>query len=461
MKIINTAQGDSLGGADYISLDLVPDPFIILKADGRILDANMRFFTLVGMNREDAIERDFHDISLLKEIEPRVADSLSAGTEISGQITFHNRHFEVLLLPFLQEPDSWLVRIVFKDITDFINLERELQKRNKELIIVNTLSGVFISTEDIDLVLEELLEKVMFITDFPMGWLLMNDTQHFSLKTSTGISAELQQFITEGGLDNICNNALTSRDPIYILESSVGAEIPFLHDENITSLAIIPLVSNDHVTGMLFLASSSDREWDFDLTSLPSLVGHHVSHIIDKITLFQESKRLAATDSLTGLYNSKYFYKHLDIEVARAKRYGSPVSIVLFDIDNFKKLNNAYGRREADEILQGFARTLISVSRETDVVVRYGGEEFIIILPNTAGEEATALARRILQAVRETTIRVGPSAEVSITLSGGIATFPQNASSARSLLSAADNALCAAKEAGKNTVICSQEMTHE
>jgi diguanylate cyclase (GGDEF)-like protein len=182
---------------------------------------------------------------------------------------------------------------------------------------------------------------------------------------------------------------------------------------------------------------------------------------MDKIRLFQETRRLAITDSLTGLYNSRYFYKHLDIEVARTKRYGNSLSLILFDIDDFKMLNDTYGHQEGDEVLQGLARSLTSVSRETDIVVRYGGAEFIIILPNTAREEATALARRILHAVQETKIRVGPSAEVSVTLSGGIATFPQNASSAKALLSAADNALYAAKAAGKNTVICFQDVMHE
>ena len=460
MKIIHTATDDRLSGEEYISLDLISDPFILLKADGTILDANMRFFTLVGLSREEAMGRDFHDISLLHEIGPIVSESLSAGTEMSGRLTFHNRHFEVLLLPFMHEPNAWLVRIVFKDITRFLDLEKELLERNKKLIIVNTLSNAFISSENIDQVLEDLMEKVMLITDFPMGWLLLRDAQNFRLRTCRGISSELQQHIAEGGFDHLCSAAFKTGDPLSVLESSAIAGTPGLRDERIAFLAIIPLVSSDHVTGLLCLAGGAGRERDGDFADLLSLVGNHFSHIMDKIRLFQETRRLAITDSLTGLYNSRYFYKHLDIEVARTKRYGNSFSLMLFDIDNFKMLNDTYGHQEGDEVLQGLARTLTSVSRETDVVARYGGEEFIILLPNTAREEATALARRIVAVVREAKIRVGPSAQVSITLSGGIATFPQNASSAKALLSAADNALNAAKAAGKNTVICSQDMMH-
>jgi len=461
MKIISSDNDSKISRAEYVSLDLIPDPFIILKSDGTILDANMRFFTLVGLSREETIGKDFHDISLLNDLAQKVSGSLATGTENYRRIAFHHRHFEVLFLPFLHEDTTRLIRVVFKDVTNFIRLEKELLKRNKELIIVNTLSSAFISSENIDLVLEELMEKVLLITDFHTGWLLINDGQHFRLRTNRGISAGLQQHIAQEEFDAFCNDALKIKEPLYIVEPSVIARTPVLRDEGIVFLAIIPLVSNYHATGLLFLASSSSRELDFDFAALLSLVGNHVSHIIEKIKLFQETKRLSITDGLTGLYNSRYFYKHLDIEIARTKRYGSSFSLILLDIDNFKRLNDTYGHQTGDDVLQDLARTLTSHSRETDVVVRYGGEEFIIILPNTAEEEATALAGRILHAVQETKIKISPSENVSITLSGGIATFPQNAASARVLLNAADRALYAAKNAGRNTVICFQGMMHE
>jgi len=461
MKITETDKSAHQDRTEFISLDLIPDPFIILRSDNTILDANLSFYTLIAAGKEAVIGKKFTEILLLKELSKKISLSFLSGSEDFERINFHNRHFEVLILPFRHPDESYRIRLVLKDITNFIRLEKELLKRNKELIIINTLSSAFISSENMDMVMEDLIEKVLLITDFHTGFLIMNEEGNLKLRTSKGISPDLQSLITSGGLESICTEAFKIQEPMYIVERQTISKIPVLREEGFVFIAAIPLISNQKAMGLLFLASRVSREMDFDFAALLSLVGNHVSHIIDKIKLFQETKRLSVTDGLTGLYNSRYFYKFLDLEISRTKRYGSSFSLMLFDIDNFKRLNDTYGHQAGDEVLQELARIFKSVSRETDIVVRYGGEEFVIILPNTAEEEAIALANRILQAVQETKIKINPKEKVSITVSGGVASFPQNASSAKGLLNAADNAMYAAKSAGKNTIVCFQGKTRE
>jgi diguanylate cyclase (GGDEF)-like protein len=307
-----------------------------------------------------------------------------------------------------------------------------------------------------DLIMEDLIDKVLLITDFQTGWIVFREAHQFRLKTSRGISTDFQKHIIKGDLDLLCPDALKVNEPLYIFGPPVLSKMQLLRDEGIDFLVALPLISNHKPTGLLFLAGRVSREVDSDLAALLSLVGNHVSHIIDKIRLFEETKRLSITDGLTGLYNSRYFYRYLELEIARTRRYGRSFSLILFDIDDFKRFNDTYGHQAGDEALQALARVLQSVSRESDTVVRYGGEEFIIILPNTSEEEAIALANRILQSVQKTKIKISAAAKVNITLSGGIASYPLNAVSAKALLNAADNAMYAAKSAGKNTIICFQ-----
>lgn len=445
----------------YMSLDLIPDPFIIIGPDSTILDTNLSFADLICSHKEDIVGRNFTDMPLLGELSVKISRALSSETEDFDRTLFKNRHFEVLILPFRLFNDHSLVRLVLKDITNFIRLEKELLKRNRELIIINTLSSAFISSENMDMVMEELIEKVLLITEFHSGWLVMNDNLHFKLWTSKGISQELQKFIAEGGMDSICNDALIIQEPMHIIERAAVSGISALREEGIVFMISIPLISNNQTIGFLFLASRVARDLDFDFASLLSLVGNHVSHIIDKIKLFQETKRLSITDGLTGLYNSRYFYRYLELEIARTKRYGNSFSLMLFDIDNFKNLNDTHGHQAGDEVLQELARIFKTVSRETDVVVRYGGEEFLIILPSTSEEESIALAARILKSVEAARIRINSTEEVNITVSGGIASYPLNAVTAKELLYAADSAMYAAKKAGKNTVVCYKGTVHD
>lgn len=408
------------------------------------------------MKKQDLIGKDFRDFEMFKKLTERITQSIINTSEDFERINYNNRSFEVLILPFIMGGNLKLIRIVLKDITNFVHLEQELLKRNRELIIINTLSKAFISSANLDSVVEELLEKVLLITDMNIGWLLLKENDSYKLKTSRGISPEFHKNIEEGALESLCKDAINMKEPLYIIETSDISKISILRKEGIIFLTAIPLFSNNNPIGLLFLASRDlkGKDFDFDIAALISLVGNNFSLILDKLNLFQETKRLSITDSLTGLYNRRYFYKHLEIEIARAKRYRNTFSLMLFDIDNFKKINDTYGHQAGDEVLQEMSKILISISRETDIVARYGGEEFIIILPNTSEDEAFSLANRIKTTVEHNAFSINSSEKVSLTLSGGISSYPKNAADAKSLLYAADTALYSAKAAGKNTILC-------
>jgi diguanylate cyclase (GGDEF)-like protein len=166
----------------------------------------------------------------------------------------------------------------------------------------------------------------------------------------------------------------------------------------------------------------------------------------------RELHELSITDSLTGLYNRKHLMEVLTKEVARAERYQRPLALLMIDVDHFKVYNDTCGHLAGDEVLRKVAAIFRGSIRESDCVGRYGGEEFLIILPETVADDAGRIAERIRSRLAEEDFPAG-SQTVKITVSGGVASFPGNGRSPESLLRSADAALYQAKNRGRNRVV--------
>ena len=167
---------------------------------------------------------------------------------------------------------------------------------------------------------------------------------------------------------------------------------------------------------------------------------------------FDYQYKLATIDGLTELYNHRYFQDTLRKQMDIARRYEQHLSLIICDIDFFKKFNDTYGHQAGDAVLRQVAQTLKNNSRVTDSVCRYGGEEMSIILPNTNAEEALMLANRICSAVSEKPFHLTPVDTAEVTISLGVATFPDNAQTPQDLIEWADKGLYYAKEHGRNQV---------
>lgn len=167
---------------------------------------------------------------------------------------------------------------------------------------------------------------------------------------------------------------------------------------------------------------------------------------------FEYQYKLATIDGLTELYNHRYFQDTLRKQMDIARRYNQAFSLIIVDIDFFKKFNDTYGHQAGDAVLRQVAKILKNNSRTTDYVCRYGGEEMTIILPNTSAEDALFNANRICKAVAETPFNLTPVDKVNVTISLGVATFPDNAQTPQDLIEWADKGLYYAKEHGRNQV---------
>lgn len=201
---------------------------------------------------------------------------------------------------------------------------------------------------------------------------------------------------------------------------------------------------------------------DFDDTDLVTLRSFacHAAVAVDNVRVHEEAQRLSLTDSLTGLWNYRYLKESVRREVERASRFGRMISLLVLDLDHFKEVNDTYGHAAGDTVLTEFARRIRGVIREVDLAFRQGGEEFVLLLPETDARGAVTVADRLGAAIRDTPIAipgppgpvtVAPRALIQVTVSIGIAVYPHHATTAARMLDAADGALYAAKAAGRDT----------
>jgi diguanylate cyclase (GGDEF)-like protein len=218
------------------------------------------------------------------------------------------------------------------------------------------------------------------------------------------------------------------------------------------SIGLRSLVHGPEYLGAISIARSGVAFTSEEEDLLEYLAGQAVVSI-ENASLHEKVGRQAVTDELTGLANVRAFLSTLDRELERARRFGTPLGLIMLDVDDFKQVNDRYGHQQGDEVLAQVAAVVRDQTRDLDIAARYGGEELAVILPQTDAAGAGLLAERMRAAIESLHVsRVGGSGTLSVTASFGVAAMPDSALDRGGLIAAADGALYAAKRAGKNRV---------
>jgi diguanylate cyclase (GGDEF) domain len=216
----------------------------------------------------------------------------------------------------------------------------------------------------------------------------------------------------------------------------------------------LPFKLNDRVTlSLVAAAAQPDAFVDLSPVVLNTLLGH-IQTSLATAQKYDGIRREVVTDPLTNLYNRRFFEKRAEEEVARSLRHQAPLTLLMVDVDHFKHVNDTYGHPTGDKVLQSVAKFLHDSVRQTDICGRYGGEEFILLLPNTPGRNAVFLADRLRAGVADIMYSgLGIPGDKAITISGGVATCPRDATNLDDLVRRADEALYEAKRAGRNCIV--------
>jgi len=217
-------------------------------------------------------------------------------------------------------------------------------------------------------------------------------------------------------------------------------------------MIVLPLQFEQDLIGVIKVPIGPTDEIDQETSSNVSRYLTAVTGVLGNIYQLTRSRDLAMRDDLTKAFNRRFFESYLDEEIERARRYGSLFSIIFLDLDDLKMVNNFYGHLTGSRTLQEVAKRILSAVRGIDKVVRFGGDEFCIILPQTDSDQAMLVANRVKKSMTASAFRLDPGVEISITASFGIATYPTHGITKDALIRQADAAMYRVKATTKNAV---------
>jgi len=295
-------------------------------------------------------------------------------------------------------------------------------------------------THDIDGLLHTVVEAALLGSDSVVGTALLGDVRGLDERISAlacGATAEASEALDE--LAGLATEAVHRGEAVVTgVVAGAGPAIA------------VPLEHERHVVGAIAVARAEGaRPFDAAAVGAVKSLACHTGAAVANVRAHAETRRQSVTDPLTGAGNFRALSTTLAREVERATRFGRPLSVLMFDLDRFKQVNDTEGHAFGDAVLREFARRLQDCLREVDTVARYGGEEFAVVLPETDVCGASRVAERVVDAIRDSPFR-SQGRTLAVTVSAGVAAFPDHGRTAAEVMRSADTALYAAKRAGRD-----------
>jgi len=446
--------------------ELSPEANVLLNQNGDVVDVNGRMEEWLGYNYEQIIGKNFTELPFLSVMSKKKV----------GKIFFQRMNREIVEpyeLDFITSTGKkkiGLVRakvvvdkiggevydlVMISDITKSKEAERELHKSMEQNRLAVKILHKIGANLEIEEIFRILIKELMYeLKCSACAILSLQSDGTYKIKAERGFVEKFGTTVFSADAPTIAYIA-NSKKSVYsndVKKDYLSGCMP--PESKINSLICIPVVVNKKVKCILHLDSEKkDAFSKEDLDFVEFLTGL-ISFAVERASLFERFKKLSIKDGLTNCFNRRKFNMDIVNEINRARRYKRVFSLLIIDIDWFKKYNDLHGHIKGDNVLRKLVKLFKNGSRDTDNVYRYGGEEFAIFLPETAKKEAIGLADRLRKTV-EKEIFTGeelsqPGLEVTVSI--GVATFPDDAEDVRELIDAADKALYNAKKKGRNRV---------
>jgi diguanylate cyclase (GGDEF)-like protein len=391
----------------------------------------------------------------------------SSGTRMF--VPLMNRGKLVSILAISERRDGKLYDLEDIDLLEFISgrvaasmakeySHEQLREQDRETTLVNRLTAIITSSMSIQMIFDGFAQELQK-EDMDIDWatiaLIDGDELYFmALSTDigsawqTGERIPLEGTATERSYQE--QQAEYEDDLRRVRRFSTSES---LLQQGIRSVAYLPLNVTGRIIGNLILASRQPNAYNRRDKKLLEKVASQIAAPVENAHLYNRLEQRSRIDELTGLFNRRHFEERLKEEVSRQTRYGDVFSIFMLDLDNFKAYNDAYGHPAGDTLLGQMGKTVKASVRNVDQAFRYGGDEFVVILPRTTGEDAHVVAER----VRVQIAKRMEKQTIAVTASIGLASYPADGAVADELVDVADNVLYHAKRAGGNRILRSSD----
>jgi diguanylate cyclase (GGDEF)-like protein len=331
-------------------------------------------------------------------------------------------------------------------------LENQVKETEQIYDIMKEAASTMTVSEMLQLMINYL--KRMFDLPHFVVLLLSDDSKKYEIRYSRGCEESLMRSIkVEMTPDLFFTVLIAERLPRFVADVKKEPMFAGLSKIAIKSFLFLPFITQTQVIGFL-CSFSSDDTWTIDQTTFERLraFSNQLSIGLQKSLLYEKILKLSITDGLTKLFSHRYFQQRLEEECILAKRYSLNLTLLILDIDYFKHYNDTYGHVAGDSVLMDVSRILKQQSENTQIVARYGGEEMVVLAPETPKESGRILAEKIREAIEKNKFSVG-EISTTVTVSIGVATLPEDARDPEELIAKADEALYRAKNLGRNRVI--------
>lgn len=338
------------------------------------------------------------------------------------------------------------------------NLGQELRATAKRLAILTDIVKTANSILEPRKVIELIMAKIQQLIPSEAWSMLMvdEDKQELTFELALGEKAKdvssfrvkigegVAGWVAQTGKPTIVND--TARDPRFARRFDTKTQF------QTRSILCAPLISRGRTIGVVEIINRlGGRFTEADLEVLLTLV-EPCAIAIENAILFQKAEQLTITDDLTKLFNSRYLNLYIGREIKRCKRHGIPISVIFLDLDGFKGINDQYGHLAGSRTLSEVGTILSQAVRESDILARYGGDEFVVVLPETPAAGALVIAERIRKAIEGHRFLQGQGLSARISASFGIASYPDHALTPEGLIQKADQAMYRVKERDKNGI---------